>query len=93
MPTEERIEIAGELKRAKYEVLVSEGRRNGWHVRCWAVEIGCRGFPAVSMSRLLKELGFVGGERRKMMEKLGGLAEEASRSIWRASHYKNWGGN
>ena len=50
-------------------------------------------FPAVSMSRLLKELGFVGGERRKMMEKLGGLAEEASRSIWRASHYKNWGGN
>ena len=62
-------------------------------MRCWAVEIGCRGFPAVSMSRLLKELGFVGGERRKMMEKLGGLAEEASRSIWRASHYKNWGGN
>ena len=93
VPTEERIEIAGELKRAKYEVLVSEGRRNGWHVRCWAVEIGCRGFPAVSMSRLLKELGFVGGERRKMMEKLGGLAEEASRSIWRASHYTNWGGN
>ena len=34
VPTEDRIEISGELKRTKYEVLVTEGRRNGWQVRC-----------------------------------------------------------
>ena len=93
VPTEDRVEISGEIKRAKYEILVSEGRKNGWRMRCWAVEVGCRGFPAVSMSRLLKDLGFAGGERRKMMEKLGSIAEEASRSLWKASHYKNWGNN
>ena len=93
VPTEERIEISGELKRAKYEVLVSEGRKNGWRVRCWAVGIGCRGYPAASMSRSIKDVGFAGGERRKIIKKVSGIAEEASRSIiWRASHYKNWGG-
>ena len=93
VPTEERIEVSGELKRTKYEVLISEGRRNGWRVRCWAVEVGCRGFPAVSMSTLLREIGLAGKERKKVMEKLGSVAEEASRTIWRASHHKNWGRN
>ena len=93
VPTEDRIEISGELKRAKYEVLISEGRRNVWRVRCWAVEVGCRGFPAVSMSSLLREIGLTGGERKRVMEKLGNTAEEASRTLWRASHHKNWGRN
>ena len=93
VPTEERIEVSGELKRTKYEVLISEGRKNGWRVRCWAVEVGCRGFPAASMSTLLREIGLAGKERKKVMEKLGSVAEEASRTIWRASHYKNWGRN
>ena len=47
VPSEERIEISGEIKRNKYEKIVNEGRQNGWRVRCWAVEVGCRGFPAV----------------------------------------------
>ena len=92
VPSEERIEVAGEMKRSKYEVLSTEGRKNGWRVQCWAVEVGCRGFPAVSMSRFLKELGVAGRERRNLMEKLGSLAEEASRSLWKASHHKSWGG-
>ena len=92
VPTEDRIEIAGELKQAKYEVLISEGKKSGWRVRCWAVEVGCRGFPAVSMSRLLKDLGVAGRERRQVIEKLGRIAEEASRSLWKASHHKSWGG-
>ena len=89
VPTEERIEISGELKRAKYECIITEGKKNGWRMRCWAVEIGCRGFPALSMSRLLKDLGYVGQERRKKLEKLGNIAEEASRKLWKASHFKN----
>ena len=92
VPTEERIEIAGESKRLKYEKIVHEGKQNGWRVRCWAVEVGCRGFPAVSMSGFLKDLGYTGRERRKIVERLGSLAESASRSLWKASHYKEWGG-
>ena len=92
VPTEERIEIAGETKRLKYEKIVIEGKKNGWRVRCWAVEVGCRGFPAVSMSGFLKDLGYTGREKRKIVEKLGSTAESASRSLWKASHYKEWGG-
>ena len=93
VPSEERIEVAGEPKRSKYEVLLSEGNKNGWRVQCWAVEVGCRGFPAASTSRLLKELGMAGRERRNLMEKLSSLAEEASRCLWKASHHhKSWGG-
>ena len=91
VPTEERIEISGELKRSKYECIVTEGKKNGWRMRCYAVEIGCRGFPAASMSRLLKDLGYVGQERRKKLEKMGKIAEEASRKLWKASQFKSWG--
>ena len=51
VPMEDRVEISGEMKRNKYEKIVTEGMQNGWKVRCWSVEVGCRGFPAVSLSR------------------------------------------
>ena len=50
VPNEDRIEVSGELKRLKYEPIAQEGRKRGWRVRIWAVEVGCKGFPAVSMS-------------------------------------------
>ena len=91
VPSEERIEIAGELKMTKYAILQEEGKKNGWKVRLWAIEVGCRGFPAASMSTYLKDIGVEGGERRKQLKKLGEVAESGSRSIWGWSHYKNWG--
>ena len=93
VPSEDRVEVSGELKRLKYEQIVQEGRQNGWKVRVWAVEVGCRGFPAMSMSTLMKDLGYKGGERKKAIERIGKVAEEASQSLWKASHFKKWGGN
>ena len=92
VPNEDRGEVSGELKRLKYEQIAQEGRRNGWRVRIWAVEIGCRGFPAVSMSTFLKDIGYRGGTKKKVIEKMSKIAEEASHSLWKASHYKKWGG-
>ena len=43
VPSEDRVEISGELKRAKYSELEREGRRKGWVVRIWTLEVGCRG--------------------------------------------------
>ena len=57
VPSEERVELSGELKRAKYAELEREGRRNGWAVRIWTIEVGCRGFPAASMATFLKDIG------------------------------------
>ena len=91
VPTEDRIEISGQMKRLKYQKIVNEGNQNGWSVKCWAVEVGCRGFPAISMSSFMKDLGYAGRQRKKAVEKLGSIAESASRSIWKASHFREWG--
>ena len=44
VPIEERIEISGELRRNKYESIITEGRQNRCRVRSWDLEVGCRGF-------------------------------------------------
>ena len=33
VPSEERIEISGQIKRMKYEAIAQEGRLNGWRIR------------------------------------------------------------
>ena len=91
VPSEERIEISGELKRNKYEKIVNEGRQNGWRVRCWAVEVGCRGFPAVSMSSFLKDIGYPGGQRKNIIERISKTAENVIRTLCRAGHFERWG--
>ena len=88
VPNEDRIEVSGELKRAKYEKIACEGRQKGWKVRIWAVEVGSRGFPAASMVSFLKEIGMNGSQRRKSLEKIGQTAEEASYTIWKAGKYR-----
>ena len=91
VPSEERIELSGELKRTKYRILQEDGKKNKWDVQVWAVEVGCRGFPASSMASFLKEMGVQGGERKRMLSRMGEAAERASRSVWRWSHFKEWG--
>ena len=91
VPNEDRIEISGEIKKAKYEAIAVEGRQKGWRVRIWAVEVGCRGFPASSMTSFLKEIGYKGKERKRVLDEIGQTAESATHSIWKWSQMKNWG--
>ena len=91
VPTEERIEISGELKRLKYEEIAQEAKKNGWRVKIWAIEVGCRGFPAISLSTFLKDMGYQGGKRKKIVDRIGKTAEQASQTLWKCSFHKNWG--
>ena len=91
VPSEERVELAGELKKAKYEELRREGETKGWKVRIWTVEVGCLGFPAHSMAAFLKDLGIGGGERSRSLKKIGEAAERCSKSIWSWSCIPGWG--
>ena len=91
VPSEERIEVSGELKKLKYEKIAQEARSNGWGVRVWAVEVGCRGFPAASLATFLKEIGYQGLQKRKILGEIGKEAENASHSLWKASYFKDWG--
>ena len=85
VPSEERVEIAGEMKREKYQRIVQDGKERGWTVRVWAVEVGYRGFPAASMASFLKDIGLGGGERNRALRRIGDAAESGSRAIWRWS--------
>ena len=92
VPNEDRVEVANEMKRRKYATLQVEGKKRGWSVEVWAVEVGCRGFPAGSMAKFLKDLGIAGQKKRSIMRKVGEAAERASRWLWRCSSRLEWGG-
>ena len=92
VPSEDRIEVSGELKKAKYAPLQEQGKVNGWNVNIWAVEVGCRGgFTAASMASFLKDIGIAGRERNLQLKKIGEEALSASRMIWNWSHFTQWG--
>ena len=79
-PSEERIEVSGEIKKTKYQAIAVEGRQKGWRIRIWAVDVGCRGFPASSTASVVKELGYRRKEGMKALEKISQVTETASRS-------------
>ena len=91
VPGEERIEVSHELKLNRYAALVEEARRKGWKTKLWAVEVGVRGFPASSMALFLGEIGISGGERTRILRKIGEQAERGSNTIWNMSRVKKWG--
>ena len=82
VPWEDRIEVSHELKQAKYDDLVTQARQNGWHATCFSIEAGCRGFPAKSVSWMLKTLGIPSTKRKKAIVDVGRMAERSSRWIW-----------
>ena len=87
MPSEERIEVAGELKRQKYEKIALDGKINGWSIRIWAIEVGCKGFPAVSVSTFFKDIGYQGARRKNIIDSIGKAAEQASHTLWKCSFH------
>ncbi len=56
-PAEEGIEAAQVRKIARYTDLVKEINRSGWSANQFAIEVGARGYVALSTPRCLKRLG------------------------------------
>ena len=92
VPMESRCEISAQLKREKYEGDIAEAAAlKGWKTCIYTVEVGCRGYPAPTMSRMFKELGYSGGKRREILKKISRITEESSMTIWKCSQFKQWG--
>ncbi|XP_016090515.1 polycystic kidney disease protein 1-like 2 [Sinocyclocheilus grahami] len=60
VPWEEAINEVFERKKLRYANLAAEEEEQGWTVKVFPVEVGCRGLVASSTIRLLKELGIRG---------------------------------
>ena len=82
VPWEERMEEVNERKREKYQDLVDECKEKGWKTWCWPIEVGSRGFAGQSMWRMLKNLGIVGNQKKRLVDKTTKAAERASRWLW-----------
>ena len=82
VPWEENMESTHERKIAKYEPLVEQCRMNGWQAICQAVEVGCRGFNARSMSKALSSIGISGAGKRKALKNITTAAERATNWLW-----------
>ena len=91
VPYEDRMEVANELKRSKYEDLKRSCEENNWKVALWPVEVGVRGFTGASLAQVLKELGVVGKKRRDCIKRMSSEAEAGSRILWGMHRVPEWG--
>ena len=65
VPWEKRVEEAHNMKKDMYNNLWQECVDSGWQTWVLPVGIGFRGFPAQSMSNMMRVLRLVGRQRRK----------------------------
>jgi hypothetical protein len=82
VPWEDRMMEANVRKSSKYEELRQEFEDTGRSARCFAVEVGCRGFAGHSLRLFFKGLGMSGRRLNYSVEKVAVAAEKASAWLW-----------
>ncbi|XP_066299893.1 uncharacterized protein [Branchiostoma lanceolatum] len=90
VPWEERCEEAYERKKNKYQDLLQECRDKGWQAWLFPIEIGCRGFPAQSVWKMMTALGIAGKDRKTAIRRMGEAAERASCWLWNRREEVCW---
>ena len=90
VPWEEGCEQAFERKSTKYQDLLHDCRAKGWQAWLFPVEVGCRGFPAQSVWRMLTAIGITGRERKTAARRMGEAAERASCWLWNRREELSW---
>ena len=89
-PCEENMNSWHSTKLAKYSSLLDVIRRNNWYVDLFAVEVGARGFPAISLKCCLQKLGFPNKLVTQTVKQLGRISMESSFYIWMHRNSKEW---
>lgn len=74
-------EEAYERKKLRYVELAADAKQ-GWKAKLRLVEVGCRGFVAISTSRLLREIGVRRKAYRQAVKDLSKAAGRGSQWLW-----------
>ncbi|VDI22183.1 Hypothetical predicted protein [Mytilus galloprovincialis] len=90
VPWEERCEEAYQQKKEKYTELMTTCRERGWKAWLFPVEVGCRGFPAQSVWRMLQAMGIVRKARKTAVRQLGEAAERSTCWLWHRRDDLSW---
>ena len=67
-----------------------ECRQAGWRAWNYPVEVGCRGFPAPSLGKMLLDLGIVGQACKLAIKKASYAAERSSSWLWLERNDSSW---
>jgi hypothetical protein len=89
-PVEERVLKAHDLKKAKYDHLVADAEANGWRLSVWPIEVGCRGFVALSTVKVLKAFRFTRSQQATIKRQLEDVAERCSFYIFMHRRLTGW---
>ena len=82
VPWEDRLDISHQLKMQRYQELQEESQNRGWEAPLFAIEVGCRGFPAGSLRHFLKQLGLSPAQLKSAIRTIGNVAQGSSRWLW-----------
>jgi len=81
-PSEERIAVAHAEKAAKYEVLREAAAGQGWTLKVWPIEVGCRGFVGLSTMKVIRAFRFPRSKQSLIKQQLECVTRRASYFIW-----------
>ena len=90
VPHEDNIEKAHERKEQRYEELVKECEEAGWQAKHFPVEVGCRGFVAVSTRKWLGTAGLGPRKVAETVKLMQETVEKASHWIWLKRNDNTW---
>lgn len=83
-PAEENISAAASRKKARYARLEDMISKSSWCVKTITIEVGCRGFVALSTRVCLRRLGFTHSETSQICKSLSLVVARCSYAIYLA---------
>ena len=89
-PAEEGIEAANMRKLGRYSVLQSINASKVWSAELFTLEVGARGFVALSVSKFLRKLGLPSRKVRHICKRLSTIVVRCSYAIFLSQDIANW---
>ena len=89
-PCEENMEEWHKTKFYNYEPLAELMKSNKWSVDIFAIQVGTRGYCAVTVKSCLSRLGFHGELTSKILKRLSKESLKTSFAIWLSRDSFNW---
>ena len=89
-PCEENMEIWHQKKFLKYDSLCTAAKANGWSVQFFAVEVGARGYCAMTMKSCLFRLGFENKLIKSTLKSMSLASLTSSFQIWLSRDSHDW---
>ena len=92
-PKEERIRVSHELKASRYYELAQSAKDNGWSLSVWPIEVGCRGFVALSTMKAIRAFRFPRAQQSRLKRQLELVSMRCTYYIWCSRAQALWEAN